>query len=132
MQHQGLTPGVQGGNDAGLRAQILRIRQQAVQSVPHRLKQEGGHHRDVRQPQGVEVVRQRKDHVVVVTGQQASALEQQPAFRLEVGALWAGPMAAGVVPDARHMPVGARLDMASQGGGPALHDGAGGFADMGG
>src|SRR5262249_60864281 len=64
------------------------------------------------------------------TGEQPRPLEREPALGLEIRALRTRPMAAGVVPDARHMPVGARLDMAPQGGGAALHDGAGRSTDM--
>ena len=70
--------------------------------------------------------------MVMVTGQQPRLLESQPALGLEIGALGTGPMPTRVVPDARHMAVGTRLDMTAQRGRPALHDGARGFADVGG
>src|SRR5882672_10241665 len=66
----------------------------------------------------------------MVTGQQPRSLEGQPTLGLEIRALGTRPVVTGVVPDARHMAVRTRLDMAAQGCGPALYDGARGFADV--
>src|SRR5215471_11516772 len=77
-------------------------------------------------------MREREDDVVMVTGQQPRPLEREPALGLEVGALRTRPMAARVVPDAGHMPLRTGLDMPPECGSAALHDGAGGAADMGG
>ena len=132
MQHQGLAPGVERGDDPRLRAQILRVRQQGAQRVPHRLKEQRTHHGDIGQPERVEIMGQREDDMVMVTGEQPRLLEREPALGLEVRALGAGAMPTGVVPDTRHMAVGARLDMATERGSPTLHDGPGGFADVGG
>ena len=77
-------------------------------------------------------MREREDHVVMVTGQQPRLLAGEPALSLEVGALGARPMPARVVPDARHMAIRTGLDMSSEYRRPALHDGACGFADVGG
>src|SRR5439155_12258545 len=74
----------------------------------------------------------RKDAMIVIARQQPGVLEGQPVLGLEGGALGTGAMPARVVPDARDMAVGARLDMTAQGGRPALHEGARGFADVGG
>ena len=56
MQHQGLAPGMQRGDDAGLRPEILGVPQQSGSRVAYRLKQQGGHHRHIGQPQGVELM----------------------------------------------------------------------------
>jgi hypothetical protein len=68
----------------------------------------------------------------MVTGQQPCTLQGQPALRLELRALRTRPMPTRVVPDTRHVTVGARLDMAAQRGGPTLHEGTRGPPDMGG
>src|SRR5215510_12290518 len=75
-------------------------------------------------------MREREDHVVMVTRQEPCPLPRQPAFSLEIRALGTGAMPARVVPDTGDVAVGACLDMAAQGCGPALHDGARGFADV--
>ena len=66
----------------------------------------------------------------MITGQELRLLEGKPALGLEVRALRTGPMPTRVVPDTRHMAVGTRLDMTTQRGRPALHNGACGFADV--
>jgi hypothetical protein len=75
---------------------------------------------------------QGKDDMVVITGQKPRLLESQPALGLKVGALRARPVPTRVVPDARHMAIRTGLDMSSEYRRPALHDGACGFADVGG
>src|SRR5262249_56626614 len=80
--------------------------------------------------QRIEVMWEREDAMIMVTGQQPGALQGQPAFGLEVRTLGAGAMPTGVVPDAGHMPIRAGLDMAPQHGSAALHDRAGRAADM--
>jgi hypothetical protein len=132
MQHERLTPGVPGGNDARLRAQILRRRHPAVQSVPHRLTQQGGHPRPVGQPQRGEVMGPREEHLVMVTGQAPRPLEGQPALGLELGAWWTRSMPTRVVPDAGHVARGTSLDRAPKGRSATLHDGARRFPDIGG
>src|SRR5262249_55166700 len=84
----------------------------------------------VGQPQRIQVMGQGEDHVVMVTSQQPGLLEGEPMLGLEIGALWTGPVPTGVVPDAGHMDVRTRLDMAGQRGRPALRVGARGFADV--
>jgi hypothetical protein len=78
---------MQRGDDAGLRPEILRVPQQSTQRVACRLKQQGGHHLDIGQPQRVEVMREREDHVVMVTRQEPRPLQRQPALGLEIHVL---------------------------------------------
>jgi hypothetical protein len=132
MQKQGLTPRVQRGHDPWLRAQILRVRQQGAQRIADGLKQQRGHHRHIGQPQCIEVMGQGEDHMEMIAGQEPSALEGKPALGLKARALGAGAMPTRVVPHAREVAVRALLDMTAEGRGPALHDGARGFADVGG
>jgi hypothetical protein len=132
MQHQGLAPGVECSNDPRLRAQILRVREQLAHAIAHRLKQERTHHRHVGQPQRVEVMRERKNPMGVITGQKPRLLESQPALGLKVGPVRARPVPTRVVPDARHMTLRTGLDMSAEYRRSALHDGACGFADVGG
>ena len=92
MEHEGLAPRVEGCEDPRLHPEILGVGQQGAQGVADRLKQQGRHHRDVGQPQWVEVMRERKNHMVVITGQKPRLLESQPALGLKVGALRARPV----------------------------------------
>ena len=77
-------------------------------------------------------MRQREDHMVMVTNKQACLLKDEPALGLEIRALGAGAMTTGVISDTRKVAVWTRLDMAPQRRRPALHDRAGSFPDMGG
>ena len=131
MQHEGLTPGMQCRDDPGLCPEILRVRQSRAEGGTRRLKQEGGHHGNMGQPERIELMGQREDDVVMVTGQEPRALEGQPALGLEIRALRTGPVAARVVPDTGDMAVRTRLDMTAQCGRPALHEGPRGGADVG-
>jgi hypothetical protein len=99
MQHQRLTPGVQGRDHPRLGTEILGVRQQGEQRLPHGLQQQCAHHGHVGQPQRIELMGQGEDHVVVITGEQPRLLEGQPALGLEVGALRTRPMPTRVVPD---------------------------------
>src|SRR5215472_18132456 len=83
------------------------------------------------QPQRVEVMRQGEDPMVMVTRQEPRLVQRQPALGLEIRALGTGAMPARVVPDTGDVAVGARLDMTTQGGRPALHDGVRGSAYVG-
>ena len=57
-QHQSLTPGVQCRDDPRLSTAILRGCQQGAEGLPRRLKQPGSHHRDIGEPQRLEVMGQ--------------------------------------------------------------------------
>jgi hypothetical protein len=118
VQDQRLTPGVQRREEARLCPKILGVRQQGTQGVADRLQQQRRHHRDVGQPQQVELMGQGEDDMVMITGQEPCLLEGEPALGLEVRALRTGPMPTGpmptgVVPDAGHMAIGTRLHMAA-------------------
>jgi hypothetical protein len=129
-QEQRLTPRLPRGTDAWWRAHILGGRQQGAQGVAHGLKQPGGQHGHVGQPQGMEVMGQGEENLVVSTGPQPGLLESEPTRGLEVRALRTRPVPTGIVPDARSVPLRTGLHMAAQRCGPPLHDGAGGFPDM--
>src|SRR5262245_34136364 len=75
---------------------------------------------------------QGEEDMVMITGQEPRLLHSQPALGLEVGTLRARPMPTRIVPDARHMAVRTGLDMTTESRRPALHNGAGGSADVGG
>ena len=76
-------------------------------------------------------MRQGEDHMIMVTYQEPRPLPRQPALSLEIRALGTGAMPARVVPHTGAVAVGARLDIATQGGRPALHDGVRGAAHVG-
>src|SRR5262245_1065670 len=67
----------------------------------------------------------------MVTGEQPRSMPGQPALGLEIRASGTGAMPARVVPDTGDVAVGARLDMTTQSGRPALHDGVRGSAYVG-
>ena len=75
-------------------------------------------------------MREREDDVVMITRQEPRPLPRQPALGLEIRTLGTGAVAARVVPDTGDVAVRARLDMAAQRGGPTLHEGACGSADV--
>src|SRR5262245_11609340 len=69
--------------------------------------------------------------MIMVTRQKPRPLQGQPAFGLEIRALRTGAMTARMVPDTGDVAVGARLDMATERGGPTLHEGMRGSAHVG-
>jgi hypothetical protein len=77
-------------------------------------------------------MREGKDDMVMVTGEQPGLLLGEPALGLEIRALRARPVSTRVVPDARHMTIRTGLDMAAKGCGSTLHDGVGGSTNVGG
>lgn len=131
VEHQGLSPRVQGRKDPGLGPEILRVPQQDDQGVPHRRQYQRGHHRRLAEPQRIEVMWDRTNHMVMVPGEPPGALGRQAAFAWEERTLGARAMAKGVVPDATDMAVGTGVDMATQRCGATRHDGAGRFAHVG-
>lgn len=130
MQHQGLTPRVQRRDDARLSTEILGGAQQGTPRVARGLKQQRAHHRHIGQPQGMQIMGQREDHMGVITGEQPRLLESQPALSLERGALGTGPVPTRIVPDAGHVAIRTGLDMLPEGRGPALHDGTRGAPNV--
>ncbi len=113
VQHQGLAPGVQGGDEAGTGTEILRITEQLEQGVAHGAKQQRGHLCHIAEPQGIEVMRDGEDHMVVITAQESGLLCGELAFNLEKATLRAAAMLIGVIPDATDVAVGTRLDVAT-------------------
>ncbi len=113
VQNEGLAPRVQRGDHARVSAQIFGVPEQRAEGIAHGLKQQRAHHGHVGQPEGIEVMGQRDDHVIMVTGQQSGLLEGEPALGLEVRTLGAGAMPTRVVPDTRYMAGGALLHMAA-------------------
>src|SRR5262245_22106241 len=95
------------------------------------LKPQGCHHGDVDKPQGIELMREGEDHMRSVTRQELRPLQGQPAFSLEIRAWGTGAMPARIVPDTGDVAVVARLDMATERGGPTLHEGMRGSAHVG-
>jgi hypothetical protein len=83
VQHPRLTPGVERHDEARLGPQIVHITQELIQRLADYGKEQLSHHADVRQAQPAELRGQRKDDMVMVTGEQAGLLERQPALDLE-------------------------------------------------
>lgn len=71
-----------------------------------------------------------EDHMVMTALYQTVGLPVKPQVESEPVALGTGTMPAGVVPMSVVMMFGALLHVSAERGGPALHEGARGLADM--
>jgi hypothetical protein len=98
MEDHGLTPGVEGGNDAGLCADMFWIREELEEGIPYALEEEAGHLPDVEEPEIIELMGDGEDDVVMAAGEKSLLLPFQPLRDLCPFALRAEAMAAGVVP----------------------------------
>ena len=106
-------------------AQVFFVAEQFLEGVDGGMKQEVGHQCVVVPPQVVQLVRQGEDGVIVVAVEQLGLDLLQPALGGQGGALGAGGVFAGVVPDLLHVAVGAALDVSAERFGAAPHDGRG-------
>jgi hypothetical protein len=119
-----LRPGVQDRGDADFGPEVFRIAGEGGEGVTHGAKQQIVESAGVGANERVERVRQRKDHVEVGDRQQERLLRLAPVRLREGLALWAMPIAAGVVDGARPSARVALFAVPAQGGGAAALDGA--------
>lgn len=98
MQDHGLTPRVERCDDTRFCAQVSRVEKELVEGVPHTGKEERGHMPHVQQPQIVQFMRQREDHVIMATGKKSDLLPLQPLRDTNPITLRADPMTTRVVP----------------------------------
>jgi hypothetical protein len=122
VKRQGTAPGVQRHDDPGKSAEVLGVSEEAEESVTGAAEEKIGHRLAVVSPQGQELVGEGEDHLVVIRGEEKLALSVQPLLELVQGALGAGSVTAGVVPDAVDMTVHADLRMPPECRGPASHE----------
>ena len=73
-------------------------------------------------PDGVEVMRQREDTVMVGTDQQAFFPLTEPLFAWQPSALWAATMTARVISNLVKVPVWTTVDMSTHRSRSAVHD----------
>ena len=98
MQDHGLTPGVERCDDARFCTDVFRVAKELVECLPHADKEQRGHVPHIQQPQIVQFMRQREDHVVMTAGKKPFLLPLQPLSDANPIALRADPMTARVVP----------------------------------
>ena len=123
MQHKRAAPGVQGDDHSGTAAKMTRIFQKQEQSIAHGLEERVGQLLEVPRPQWPQLGRQREDYMEVITRQDLSLLRVEPTLDLEMGALGAGAMATGVVPNLLDVALRASSGVASQRGGATAQKG---------
>ena len=98
MQNERLAPGVQGSDDAGLASEMPIVQEKLEQRVPHGCEQDISHLSDVVKPQVAQIMRWRKNHVIMTALHQSIGLSIEPLIQTEPVALRACAMPAGVVP----------------------------------
>src|SRR5271167_4168389 len=117
-----LSPGMEHGEDAGLRTEVLRVRSDLAQSLGRRLEQDGIDHllvleRDLRRQR-----RQGEHDMEVRYRQEFARACGKPLFPCRTLTLRAMPVAAGVVSDADGAAILALLGMPAERRGPAELD----------
>jgi hypothetical protein len=117
MQIERARPGVQRELYSGLCAQVARVGEQFEQRVACGGEQGVDHRRGVQAPQRVQLMWDGEYHVPVRAVDQSGTSALQPALFSQTVALRAGAVAAGVVPRAFHVPIGAALHVTAQCGG---------------
>jgi len=120
---QVLPPGVQYGEEADLRAQVLRVAGNGKQRGRHSAEQDLVDDFFVVESDGSNLFRHREDHVEVLHRQQFGEALLDPAFPCQPLALGTMPVPAGTIDDARVLAVVAPFDGATQCGGTAVLDG---------
>jgi hypothetical protein len=130
METQRTAPGVERRDHAGAGGEVLGVCEQLEQRVADGREEEMTQQRSIGLPQGLELVGDGEDDVEVVAGQQLSRPGLEPAVDLDVGALRARAVPAGVVVDADRVAVGTGADVAPERGGAALLNGASRLVDV--
>ena len=123
MMRQGLAPGVENGDHAGLCAEVLWIGGDDADRLGGRLEQNVIDDCLVLQGDGGNCCRHREDDVEIRHRQQIGLTIGKPLGACQALALRAVPVAAAVVGDADHAAVVAPLDMATERCRPARRDG---------
>lgn len=120
MEHESATPGMERRDDArNGAAQPAGLCHQLEHGTPGHREEKLGEGGAVPQPEQPQLGRQGEHDLVVVAGEQALALPGEPLLDLGVGALRAGAVPAGVVPDPFDVAFRACPGVASEGRGAA-------------
>ena len=122
MMRQGLAPGVENGDHAGLGAEVLRIGADDADRLGRGLEQDVVHDRLVLERDGGDGGRHGEDDVEIGDRQQVSLTIGKPLGARQALALWAVPVATAVVSDADHAAVIALLDVTAERRGAASLD----------
>ena len=122
MMRQGLAPGVENGDHAGLGAEMLWIGADDADRLGRGLEQDVVHDRLVLEGDGGDGRRHGEDDVEIRDRQQVGVTIGQPLGARQALALGAVPVATAVVGDADHAAVVALLDMAAERRGAASLD----------
>jgi hypothetical protein len=130
MEHHGLAPRVESGNDAGLCADMFGVEKKLVESVFHAGKEETGHGPHIEKPEFIQFMGDGEDHVVMTAGKEAFFLPFEPLRDLRPLALRTEAMTAGVVPVPLVVTFRAGFHMTAKFAGAAKHKSTGCFADM--
>jgi len=80
MENQGLAPGVECGNDAGLPSDVPFVETELEECVPHTGKEEIGHGFYIHKPKVVQFMGEGKDHMVMSAGYEPLFLSLKPFF----------------------------------------------------
>jgi hypothetical protein len=130
MEDHGLTPGMQGCNDAGPPSNMSWIEKELIECIPNARKEQISHASYIQKPYRVKFMRQGKDHVVMAASEKSFLLPLKPLLYLKPIALRTDAMSARVVPLPLIMPLGARLHMTAKLSGPAFHKSIGSVSNM--
>jgi hypothetical protein len=114
MMRQGLAPGVENSDRAGLAAEVLRIAGDDADRVSRGLEQDVINGRLVLEGDGGARDRHGEDDVEIEDRQKVSLTLRKPLGARQALALRAVPVAAAVVGDANHAAVVAAFDMAAE------------------
>lgn len=130
MNPDGLRPTVKAGNSAGQRAEVFRILQQFLETLPRRLEQQLGENLSVELPHTVQFPWDSEDRVVVIAIRQTIDLFMDPPADFHERADRTEPVFAGVVPDLLDMTFRTALHMPAEFRRAALAYRASGLDDM--
>ena len=114
MEDHSLAPGVERGDDAGCCADMFFIEKEFVERSSHYRKEQVRHDLQIGEPQLIQLMRQREDHMVMTAGKQTLFLLLQPLPYANPVALRADSMTAGVVPLPMVITFGAGLNVTAE------------------
>lgn len=116
VEHERAAPGVQRCDHTRPCPEMALVGEELEERATGALEEDAGHRPGIPLPEDAQLGGQGEDDVVVIAGQDLPLLLFQPLLDLKVGALGAGAVAAGVVPDLGMVPFGADFGMAAEGG----------------
>jgi hypothetical protein len=124
MVQEILSPSVQHGEKADLRAEVLTIARDGQQGFGGGTEEDAVNDLRVIERDGGDLFRDRENHVEILHRQQFGGALLEPFSPVAVLTLGAVPVPAGVIADALVIAVAAFFDVAAERGGAANFDGA--------